>query len=110
MEEELRYKNYIVKFDRVPERQFDPDGFGWAFDAREPDGSLAFRVIMKSPKWSRDESFVAAAKDQGLLQVRKLIDEGFERMEYCFFWKEGIGWDKADCDEISPDGFRSPFL
>jgi len=110
MEEEFPYKNYNVKFNRVPDVQFDFGGFGWAFDAREQGGNLAFRLIMKSPTRSHDEVFVATAKDQGLIQVRKLIDEGFERMEYCFFWKEGIGWDKADCDEISPGNFRSPFL
>ena len=82
-----QYNEYLIEINSVPEDQFDFDDFGWAFQVFK-DGSLYFRVIIKTAASRRTEANKSYALNWGKEKIHALIDtQTFGGgTDYCYEW------------------------
>jgi hypothetical protein len=109
-EDRESYKNYVITSNRVPDAQFDFDGFGWTFGVLSPDSQAPlFLVVIKCAQGPKTEANIQALYELGQQQVRKRIDKSDFQSKgyYCYWWDEQSGLEEADCNSVSPGGFRT---
>lgn len=81
------YKDFQVEINEVPDRQFDFDGFGWAYQIfRGPE--LLFKVVIKATFGKDDENNVQASYKWGIKKITSMINMNSYEKErtYCYQW------------------------
>ena len=110
-----KYKGYSIKFNQVPEGQFEYSfGFGWAFEIYLSESRFPLCiVVLKSLNGGRTLVNLEHGLELGRKAVHLLIGEGkFEKKYYCYQWEPNGSTSQpmteVDCDKISSPQFRSP--
>lgn len=81
------YIGFQIEINRVPDRQFDFDGFGWACQILK-DTELIFKVVIKAVFGQDDNDNVQSLYKWGITKIKSMIDmESFEKGKtYCYQW------------------------
>ncbi len=81
------YKGFQIEINRVPDKQFDFGGFGWAFQIFK-DNKLFFKVVIKATSGQDENDNVQSADKWGITKIMSMIDmDAFEKGKtYCYQW------------------------
>ena len=96
------YKGLQIEINEVPDRQFEFDGFGWAYQIfRETE--LLFSIVIKATFGKDNKDNVQASYKWGIRKITSMIDMNtFEKEKtYCFQWSALSKPPK----EVNCDGF-----
>ncbi len=101
------YNGFQIKINRVSEeKQFEFDGFGWAYQIFK-DFKLFFKLVIKAPLVRGENANVQYLYDWGFARVTSMIDTNNFKIgrTYCYKWiTQSLPPKEVDCEGFLLDG------